>query len=268
MEVIQDVSQDVRRLADMTWEEVRAAAGAGAVAVVPTGSLEQHGPHLPVRVDTALVTAVAEAAIVRLPADVQVVLAPTLWLGASHHHLPFFAVSVDEHTYVEVVVQIGCSLADAGFRRLFFLNGHGGNAAPLRLAVNEIGRRRPAALPACAEYWALGAPGIRAARTTGPGGAAHACEVETSLMLHLAPGDVRRDRLRADIPDLPPQFVRDLVDGGPVTLGIAWDRLSSGGVLGDPTQATPAKGAEMLAACAAAVADALTAFAGLDVGEG
>ncbi len=257
--------QAVGHLAEMTWEEARAAAGAGAIALVPMGSLEQHGPHLPVRVDTVLVTEVAAAAVDRLPEGVRVVLAPTLWLGASHHHLPFFAVSVQERTYVEVVVQIGCSLADAGFRRLFFLNGHGGNAAPLRLAVNEIARARPATLPACAEYWALGAPGIRAARTTGPGGAAHACEVETSLMLHLAPAQVRRDRLRPDVPELPPQFVRDLVDGGPVALGIAWERLSTGGVLGDPTQATAAKGAEMLAACAAGVAEALAAFAGLEV---
>jgi len=255
----------VSDLAGMTWEEARAAAAAGAVAVVPTGSLEQHGPHLPVRVDTALVTAVAEAALRRLPPHVPAVLAPTLWLGASHHHLHFFAVSIDERTYVEVAAQIGCSLAEAGFRRVFFLNGHGGNAAALRLAVNEIVRRRPATLVAAAEYWALGAAGIRRARTTGPGGAAHACEVETSLMLHVTPAEVRTDRLRRDVPPLPPPFVRDLVDGGPVTLGIAWERLSAGGTLGDPTQATADKGAAMLEACAQATAEALAAFAGLDL---
>ena len=133
--------REAEYLADLTWEEARAAAAAGSVAIVPTGSLEQHGPHLPLRVDTALVAAVAEAAARLLPAGVRALLTPPLWLGASHHHLPFFAVSVEERTYVDLAAQVGASLAGAGFRRIFFLNGHGGNAAPLRLALSEISRR-------------------------------------------------------------------------------------------------------------------------------
>jgi creatinine amidohydrolase len=251
-------------LTDRTWQEVRAAAAAGAVAVVPTGSLEQHGPHLPVRTDTALVTAVAEAALQRLPADVAAVLVPTLWLGASDHHLPFFAVSVDERTYVQVAADIGRSLSEAGFHRVFFLNGHGGNAAALRLAVGEIARRHPGPLAACAEYWTLAAAALRQERRSAPGGAAHACEVETALMMHVAPGAVRHDRLRRAVPDLPPPFVRDLIDAGPVTLGIAWDRLSAYGTLGDPTLASADQGERMLDGCAAAAATAIAAFARLD----
>lgn len=251
----------------MRWPEIRSLAAAGAVVLVPTGSLEQHGPHLPVRTDSALVTAVAEGALVALPHDVRAVLAPTLWLGASHHHLHFFAASLDECTYVEVVTQVATSLAAAGFTRLFFLNGHGGNAAPLRLAVSEIRRRAPALLVAAAEYWALAAAGIRAARTTSPGGAAHACEVETSLMLHLAPHAVDTGALRASRPALPPPFVRDLVDGGPVTLGVEWERLSADGTLGDPTEASAEKGERFLAAAVGAAVEALTAFARLDPGR-
>ena len=252
-------------LADLTWEEARAAAEAGAVAVVPTGSIEQHGRHLPCRTDTTLVGAVAEAALERLPEGVTAVLAPVLWLGASHHHLPFFALSVDERTYVEVAVQIGASLALAGYRRVFFLNGHGGNAAPLRLAVTEAARRHPETLFACAEYWALAAAALQAERTGGPGTAAHACEVETALMLHVAPEQVRRERMRAAVPDLPPPFVRDLLAGGAVTLGIAWERLSLDGTLGDPTGATAEQGQRMLRACAGAVAQAVAALARLEV---
>lgn len=253
------------RLADLTWAEVRAAAAAGAVAVVPAGSLEQHGPHLPVRTDTALVGAVAEAAAARLPSDVPAVLAPVLWLGASHHHLPFFALSLDERTYVEIAVQIGCSLAQAGFRRVFFLNGHGGNAAPLRLAVGEIARRQPGALTACAEYWALAAAALRAERSTGTGGAGHACEIETSLLLHLAPAAVRPGPHASRIPDLPPLFARDLLDPGPVALGVAWERLTPDGTLGDPTAASPDKGRRMFEACAQAAAEAIVAFARLEL---
>ncbi len=251
----------VLALASATWSEVRAAAAAGAVAVVPAGSLEQHGPHLPCRTDTALVGAVAEAALGCLPAGVGAALAPTLWLGASHHHLPFFALSVDERLYADIAVQVGCALSGAGFRRVFFLNGHGGNAAPLRAAVAEIGRRCPDAIAACAEYWALARSGLRALRTTGPGGAAHAGEVETALMLHVAPGEVRLARARRTVPELPPALVRDLLDGGPVTLGLPWERLSADGTLGDPTAASAEQGQRMFATCAAAAADAIAALA-------
>lgn len=253
-----------RRLTEMTWQEIREAAQRGVTVVLPTGSIEQHGPHLPVKTDTALVSAVAEGAVGALPEDVPVVLAPTFWLGASHHHLPFFALSVDEPTYVNVIAQMGASLAQAGFRRLFLINGHGGNAAPLRLAVSQIRRECPELLVATAEYWSLAAAAIRGARTSPPGGAAHACEVETSLMWHLEPETVRRDRLRPSLPAWPAGFVRDLVDGGPVTLGIEWERLSPDGTMGDPTQASAAKGERFFTGAVQAVAEAIVAFARLD----
>ncbi len=254
----------MRRPTEMTWPEIRAAAQEGAVVLLPTGSLEQHGPHLPVKTDTALVTAVAEGALARLPAGVTVLLAPTLWLGASHHHLPFFALSLDELTYVQVLVELGASVAQAGFSKLFILNGHGGNAAPLKLAVGKIRRACPQLLVATAEYWSLAAPALRRTRTTGPGGAAHACEVETSLMLHLHPETVQADRARAVHPAWPPGFVRDLTEGGPVTLGIEWDLVSPDGTLGDPTAATAEKGRAFLEAATQAVAEVLTTFARLD----
>ena len=255
-------------LAELRWPEIAAAAAAGAVVVVPTGSLEQHGPHLPVRTDTSLVSAVCEGAVsaARQAHRADALLAPTLWLGASHHHLPFFAASIDERTYVEVVTQLAASLAASGFTRLFFVNGHGGNAAPLRLAVNEIRRRCPGLLVAAAEYWALAAAAIRRTRGTGPGGAAHACEVETSLMLHLHPASVDMGVARPSWPQLPPLFVRDLVDSGPVTLGVEWDALSADGTMGDPTQASEEKGEVFLRAAVAATAEAVAAFARLDPG--
>ncbi|HET7559566.1 MAG TPA: creatininase family protein [Limnochordia bacterium] len=257
----------MQRLEQMTWEEIRAAAAAGAVCVLPTGSIEQHGPHLPVRTDTALVSGVAEAAVAALPGDVAAVLAPTLWLGASHHHLPFFALSIDERTYVDVLAQIGECIAQAGFNRLFILNGHGGNSAPLKLAVNAINRKHPDCLVATSEYWAIAAAGVREHRTSGPGGCAHAGEFETSLMLHLATGEVRREKIRAAVPKLPRTYVRDLVDGGPITLGIGWERLSPIGTMGDPTLATAEKGERFLRSAAEAVAAAIATLARLDAGS-
>ncbi|MBD3308078.1 creatininase family protein [candidate division KSB3 bacterium] len=255
----------VHRLLDMTWEEIRACSATGAMAILPLGSVEQHGPHLPIKTDTALITAVVEATLARLPDDVQVALAPTCWLGASHHHLPFFALSVTERTYIDILTQLGTCLADGGFQRLFILNGHGGNTAPLRVALNEIRRVRPAFLVAAAEYWSLGKPVIEAIRTSHTGGTGHAGEVETSLMLHLAPNAVKNhELLTARIPCLPTGFERDLVSGGPVSLAMAWDQLSASGVLGDPGQATADKGQRFFDGIVNAVVEALLTFYTLD----
>ena len=131
----------MKLVTEMTWEEVRAAASDGAVALLPAGSTEQHGPHLPVKTDALLVTSVARAAVKALPASVPAVLAPTLFLGASDHHVPFFALSLDERTYVDVVEQTGLCFAEAGFRRLFILNGHGGNSAAIRLALVSMRKK-------------------------------------------------------------------------------------------------------------------------------
>lgn len=248
------------RMSEMSWQELRDAGAAGATALVPTGSLEQHGHHLPVKTDTALVTAVAEKAAASAAETVDVVLAPTLWLGASHHHLPFFALSVDESTYVAMLTQMGTSLAQGGFRRLFFLNGHGGNSAPLRLAMSQMRRLAPDLWVAVADYWSLGAAEIRQIRTTGPGGMGHACEFETSLMMHIDQDAVREGRRKASVPAWPKGFESDLVASGPVSLGFDWSRVTADGTLGDPTAATPENGERFLAAVVAGAARALVTF--------
>lgn len=254
----------VQRLEELRWEEVREAARRGAMALVPTASIEQHGTHLPVRTDTTLVSAVAEGSLAEVGDDLRVLLAPTLWLGASHHHLPFFALSIDETTYVEVVTQIGVSLAEAGFKRVLFLNGHGGNSAPLKLAVSQIRRRRPTILPAAVDYWSLGAAGIRETRTSGPGGIGHAGEFETSMMMHVAADTVTMGRETPSVPGLPDGFRRDLVAGGPVVLGVEWDRLSADGTLGDPTLASKEKGEQFYRNVVKGVAEAIHTLAALD----
>ncbi len=256
----------IQRLEELRWEEVRAAAQRGALAVVPTASMEQHGTHLPVRTDTTLVSAVVEGAVSELDEALDVVVAPTLWLGASHHHLPFFALSVDESTYVEVVTQIGLSLAEAEFKRLLFVNGHGGNAAPLKLAVNQIRRRKPSILPAAVDYWSLGAGSIREIRTSGPGGIGHAGEFETSMMMHVAGESVTLGREQPSIPALPEGFRRDLVAGGPVAVGVEWNLLSADGTLGDPTLASQEKGERFYRSVVLGVAEAIRTFAALEDG--
>lgn len=253
----------MKRIQEMRWEEIRQAAAGGATVVVPTASMEQHGTHLAVRTDTTLVTAVVEGAVATLE-DVDLVVAPTLWLGSSNHHLPYFAITIDETTYIEVVTQVAVSLATARFKRLIFVNGHGGNSAPLRVAVNQIRRRRPDLLVAAADYWSLAADAIRAIRTTGAGGVGHAGEFETSLMMHLAPDAVTLGREKPSIPNYPAGQVRDLTERGTVAVGIEWDALSRDGTLGDPTQASQEKGERFYAAVVQGTAAAIKTFARMD----
>ncbi|MEY9194878.1 hypothetical protein ABH991_008281 [Bradyrhizobium ottawaense] len=125
--------------ARMTAPELREiAAPKEALAILPAGSLEQHGPHLPVITDTASAASVAAARLVAADSNpVPVAVLPGLWLGLSEHHLPFGgAISVDYVAYRAILEGIVRSLRALGFSRLLIVNGHGGNIDPL--AVSEV----------------------------------------------------------------------------------------------------------------------------------
>lgn len=255
-------------LEEMSWPEIRRAAGEGAVAVLPTGSIEQHGRHLPTRTDSLLVEAVAKAGTAAFQGEAETrraVVAPTLWAGASDHHRSFFALSVSEGTYIDVIADLAESLAEAGFTRLFVINGHGGNSAPLRVALSELRRRVPSLVCAVADYWALAAPAFRAKRKSSAGGAAHAGEIETSLMLHLSAESVRLAEIDASVPAMPHGFEIDLIDGGPVSVFVPWESMSSDGQVGDPTVSDEESGKRFYQAAVSAFAEALRCFAALSV---
>jgi len=148
--------------ARMTAPELREIAGRnGALAILPAGSLEQHGPHLPVITDTASASAAAIAAarlVAEGPDPVPVAVLPGLWLGLSEHHLPFGGtISVDYAAYRAILESIVRSLRALGFARLLIVNGHGGNIDPLAVASRELAglrssnRRHDAMVPGVRE---------------------------------------------------------------------------------------------------------------------
>ena len=125
----------VRRLVEMTRSEANKAAP-DSLLIVPLGATEQHGPHLPVGTDSLLVEAVAERAVLALRDSFPMVLAPTLPVGSSAHHVPFGGtLSMTSLSFYGVLMDIGRSAASSGFRRMFYLNGHGGNSAVQQFAL-------------------------------------------------------------------------------------------------------------------------------------
>jgi len=173
------------------------------VAVLPLGAIEQHGPHLAVSTDTDIVSLVAMAAEERM--DDAIVLCPTVPFGSSHHHLAFGGtLSLSPALYTQVIVDLVGSLLKNGFRRIVLLNGHGGNITPVKQALAILSDRHDTDLQpniALATYWELAGDVFAGAPPMESPALSHACEYETSLMLHLFPEKVRMENVvRAERP--------------------------------------------------------------------
>jgi len=246
------------RLHDLTWEDLQGLARPGTVVVIPTGSTEQHGKHLPLEVDSRLVSEVAARAVEAAGREINVILAPTLYYGASHHHIEFpGTMSLTLPTYIQVLNELAESLIGHHVSHILFLNGHGGNIDPIRVAVRMIRDRHADVVIAGASYWEVARDAINRLRRSPPGGVAHGCEFEAAMMLHVRPEVVRRDKILAHVPEWSTEYiVLDLTYGGKVSWGHHMVDVTSTGVLGDPTLATPEHGREFFAA----VTDRVAAF--------
>ncbi len=234
------------QLADMNWPAVQ-GLDRDTPVVFPVAALEQHGLHLPLITDSLLLGAIMRRVSERLAG--QVLFAPLQWLGNSDHHLDFpGTLSAPPRTYLDLLGGLLENFIQHGFRRLIFINGHGGNDVPGRQATFEIRQRhrgRSDLLLLWATYWQLGArpwetePALRQ-RQMG-----HACEWETSMVLRLSP-----------------QLVGPLAPLAAVPFGAgfepaarAWitrDRTGPGHI-GDPSAATAEKGEILLQAFSADV---------------
>jgi creatinine amidohydrolase len=239
---------DVRRWGELTRDQIGSAAPK-SVILLPVGSIEQHGPHLPTMSDTAIVTAVAERAC--RVTQVPVLLAPAVCYGASDHHLPFGGtLSLTANTFRLVLTDLIRSAVSAGGDRILILNGHGGNVAACALAANDAALAHDIAV-AVTSYWDLADPpdGLGAY----PG---HAGAFETSLMQVISGQLVQVDCAR-------PSPGGDFEATGAMTVHdpAAWRRLD--GFTDDPSQASPTRGEPLLEHFGEAVARAIETFAAL-----
>src|ERR1700744_5675779 len=182
-------------LSDITWPTV-AGLSKDTPVVVPVAALEQHGHHMPLFTDSLLLGEVVRRAALR--GGDRVLLTPLLWLGNSDHHLDFAGtLSAPPRVYLDTLNGLAENMLQHGFRRIVFINGHGGNDVPGRQAVFELRQRhrqRADVLFLFATYWSLGARPWEADPSLAQREMGHACEWETSMMLRLAPhlvGDFR-----------------------------------------------------------------------------
>lgn len=217
----------------------------GSIVVVPVGSFEQHGNHLPVATDTILVDAVCQDGTDLVADEIPILVTPTLWAGLSPHHLDFGGtVTLEVETMIALLQNVATSILDNDFDALIFVNGHGGNEAILSTAVSKIGHESVAAQVLTITYFQLATPFINNIRESDAGGMAHGGEFETSLMLHLRP-DLVRDDLSDATPMDDPYELRggDLFEGGPLSVYRSFEEYSDAGAVGEPDLASAEKGA-------------------------
>lgn len=231
-------------LSELSWPAV-AALSKDTPVVFPIAALEQHGHHLPVFTDSLLLGEIVRR--VKEPLADRVLFAPLLWLGNSDHHLDFAGtLSAPPRTYLDMLNGLAENFVQHGFRRLVFINGHGGNDVPGRQVVFELRQRhreRNDLLLVLATYWSLGAkPSDPSLHQRQMG---HACEWETSMMLRLAP-----------------QLVGDYKAAQPVEPGTPFTPAARGwitrerttpGHIGAPHLATAEKGEHLFATFASDV---------------
>ncbi len=236
------------RYEKLTWPEINDAIELGKVCIVPCGSVEQHGPHLPLDVDIVCPQGIAYGAGRIIP-DKLLVL-PPVWYGYTGHVMDFpGTINTHFETFIHQVLDITKSLAYHGFKKVVLLNGHGSNMPNLEL----VGRRTNLETDAeciVAAWWNLLTvdkeflPRWRQSKF--PGGCAHACELETSLYLYLDGDNVRKDQIKSGAISFNEEASSfnwvDLFAAGPATL-ISWtSSYSETGVLGDAELASAEKG--------------------------
>ena len=233
----------------LTWPEINEAVKLKKVVVLPVGSTEQHGHHLPLDVDARLATEVAYAAGRR--ASEEMLVLPPVSYGYTHHVMDFpGTVNIEPATFVRFLLDITRSVAHHGFTRIVILNGHGSNH-PL---VEQAGRQtnlQTGALCLTLSWWKLIADywNDEVRTSVNPGGSAHAGELETSMYLHVDGEAVRVDRTTGS----PADFMSldggdrwqysDLTGGsGPATI-VEWtSSYTESGAYGEPQKGTAEKG--------------------------
>jgi creatinine amidohydrolase len=238
------------RLEELTWEEAagRLAADPDLVIMLPVGSTEQHGPHLPLGTDSINVDHLCAEAAGRLDG---VLMAPCVSYGIAHNHIDFQGtVTLEPETLIQLTLDILRSLYSHGFRRFLIVNGHGGNNDTLDVAAIKARKEMGDAVIGHCYSGALARTGAAAVSESGI--QYHADEAETSKTLAVRPDLVRLDKAKRDVsPAFDAYYHRYYAPGGDMTGLVSYGLppticLSQSGVMGDAGVANAEKGAHIV----------------------
>jgi creatinine amidohydrolase len=240
------------KFAEMTFPLLRPVPRDRTVILAPIAACEQHSLHLPTFTDTILVTAVAEGVEAKMPQ--QVLLLPTQWIGASHHHLRFGAtLSLHVDTHIDMLCDLLTPLLEDGYQRVMLLNGHGGNIDTMQVALRRMQPRWQDRILAAASYWDVAAKELAALGEAPRKSMGHACEYETSMVLALRPELVRREQIKDDPPKDDP-VLRGLY------LAEDMKQRTDHGCVGYPESGSAEKGRRFLDAAIARTAEVVAAL--------
>lgn len=233
-----------RFLPYLTWPDVEALADRErAVIIQPLGAIEQHGAHLPLVTDLAIASGVIGAALERLGPEIPAYSLAPLGYGKSDEHLHFpGTISLSAETLLHLLMEIGTSVYRAGFRKLAFVNAHGGQPQVVEIAARQLRIAHPDFEIFPLFVWNVPR---EANQQKALECEIHAGDAETSLMLALLPQSVQMKLARAELPPGLPADGLLSIEG---KLPFAWVTrdLSASGVIGDPTEATREKGQTLL----------------------
>ena len=235
----------------LTWTEIKAMPDKENIVIIqPIGAIEQHGPHLPIAVDSAISLGVLGKALSQLEPNIPAYALPCLYYGKSNEHAGFpGTITLKAETLLSVIKEMATSIYQAGFRKLVLMNSHGGQPQIMEIAARDLHQEHSDFAVFPLFTWRV--PHIAGELLTSQELAygIHAGDAETSIMLALLPEQVKMAQAVTEYPSQLPQDSLLSMEG---KLPFAWltRELSKTGVMGDPTVATPEKGDRILASVA------------------
>jgi creatinine amidohydrolase len=217
------------------------------IAVLPVGAVEQHGPHLPLSVDQAIVDGLVESAVGRLPDDIPVLFLPTMPIGKSNEHSEWpGTLTFSSQTLMAMWTEIGDCVAAAGVRKMVFLNSHGGQIAPMDIVARDL-RVKHKMLTVAASWFGMGMPDGVFSEVENRFGI-HAGDMETSVMLALHPEHVQMEHARNFHPAIANIAHENIHLGLSIAGKLGWQAqdMNPAGAGGNAAAATAEKGAQVI----------------------